>query len=102
MSVSSVDWWLDPLLDGKPVSTLDLISSPTHTLLILSGERPDPDRIRHHIARFASWSGLVHPVVVNGRGGDPQAVADPHLTAHRRYRALRGGLLLVRPDGYVA
>ena len=29
-------------------------------------------------------------------------ILDPDLRAHRRYHALRGQLLLVRPDGHIA
>jgi hypothetical protein len=45
----------------------------------------------------------VQKVLIAGRGGAADgAVADSDLGAHRRYGALRGRLVLVRPDGYIA
>jgi hypothetical protein len=41
--------------------------------------------------------------VVDARDRDLDGVVgDPELLAHRRYGALSGRLLLVRPDGYLA
>ena len=42
-------------------------------------------------------------IIVNGDNDVAEgALRDPALQAHRRYGALRGRLVLVRPDGYVA
>jgi len=90
--------------NGEPVCTLDLTSSTEHTLLVLTGDRADPQTAEAAIARLARFNGTVNAVTVGGpsKGRSPNAVADPHLAAHRRYRARRGQLLLVRPDGYLA
>ena len=90
--------------NGEPVCTLDLINSTAHTLLVLTGDRADPQAADHAIARLARFNGTVNTVTVGGpfKGRSPNAVADPHLAAHRRYRAATGQLLLVRPDGYLA
>jgi hypothetical protein len=89
--------------DGKPVSTLDLLASPAHTLLVLRGRRPH-DAARAAIQRLAQFNGTVRIVAIDGPSGvnNSQAIADPRLDAHHRYRALRGQLLLVRPDGHLA
>jgi 2-polyprenyl-6-methoxyphenol hydroxylase-like FAD-dependent oxidoreductase len=89
--------------NGEPACTLDLISSPAHTLLVLTGQRADPQTAEHAIARLARFNGTVNAVTVSRRSAQhsPNVVADPHLAAHRRYRARRGQLLLVRPDGYL-
>jgi 2-polyprenyl-6-methoxyphenol hydroxylase-like FAD-dependent oxidoreductase len=91
-------------LDDEPVSTLELIGSPTHTLFVLAGEHPDLDAVRAATARFARYSGLLTVVAISPQGTaeQPDSVADPDLRAHRRYRARHGRLVLVRPDGYVA
>ncbi len=91
-------------LGGRAVSTLDLLASTRHTLFVLAGQRPPDAASEASIARFARWDDLVRAIPVSGAGGsiDTQAVGDPELRAHRRYQALRGQLLLVRPDGYVA
>ncbi len=91
-------------LGGEAVSTLDLVRSTKHTLLVLPGEGAREDAVRAALAQFARWAELVQVIPVAGRGGshDPHAVSDPELRGHRRYDALRGQLLLVRPDGYVA
>lgn len=62
---------------------LQHLTSPAHTLLIMTGQRAQPGTAEAAAARIARFDGLVRTVVV--RGG-------------RR----RGQLLLVRPDGHVA
>jgi 2-polyprenyl-6-methoxyphenol hydroxylase-like FAD-dependent oxidoreductase len=91
-------------LGGKPVSTLDLLSSPGHKLIVLTGKRADPLPARNAIARLARFNGAMQSIAVCGPTGahDPHAISDPDLHAHRRYHALQGQLLLVRPDGYLA
>jgi hypothetical protein len=56
------------------------------------------------IARLARHTGLLQTVLVTGPHGssDADTVIDADLRAHRRYAALSGRLLLVRPDGYLA
>jgi hypothetical protein len=89
-------------LGGSPVCTLDLLSAPEHTLLILTGARADHEAARHAIARLEPWAGIAKTVVIAETPLGPESVADPGLRAHRRYGALDGQLLLVRPDGYLA
>ena len=88
--------------DGKPVCTLDLLRSPAHTLLVLTGPRGDHETARQAIARMEPWASVVHTVVIGEEPLDPESVGDPGLRAHRRYDALDGQLLLARPDGYLA
>jgi hypothetical protein len=90
--------------NGEPVCTLDLVGSSAHTLLVLTGDQADSRSADTAIARLVRFKGTVNSVTVVGpsKGRGPSAVADPHLAAHRRYRARRGQLLLVRPDGYLA
>jgi hypothetical protein len=87
--------------DGEPVRPVDLLSAGTHTLLVMTGCRGRRAASREAAARFARWDGVVRTVVIGG-GSTPADVRDPDLCAHRRYGALRGRLLLVRPDGYLA
>jgi 2-polyprenyl-6-methoxyphenol hydroxylase-like FAD-dependent oxidoreductase len=87
--------------DGKPVRPLDLLSSSTHTLLVMTGRHGGSAAAGEAAARFARWDRLVRTVVISS-GSMPGGVCDPDLRAHRRYGALRGRLLLVRPDGYLA
>ncbi|MBV9797677.1 MAG: FAD-dependent monooxygenase [Solirubrobacterales bacterium] len=89
---------------GRAVRTLDLLGSGAHTLLILSGNRNGLALADETAARFARRDGAIRTITV-APGADPHrpdVVADPRLHAHRRYRARRGRLVLVRPDGYVA
>jgi 2-polyprenyl-6-methoxyphenol hydroxylase-like FAD-dependent oxidoreductase len=88
----------------KPLSTLDLLGSTTHTLLVLSGRETSRKRIQETVAHIAPFNGNVQvvPILAAAAAQDSQTIADPHLQAHRRYRALRGALLLVRPDGHLA
>jgi pimeloyl-ACP methyl ester carboxylesterase len=90
--------------DGKPLSTLDLLGSTAHTLLVFSGQRADQEAAAAAIAHLAPFNGTVRIVSVDQRPGThkPHSVTDPQLRAHRRYGALRGQLFLVRPDGYLA
>ena len=90
--------------NGEPVCTLDLISSSAHTLLVFTGQRAGSQTADAAIARLARLNGIVNTVTVSGpsKPHSPDVVADPHLAAHRRYRARKGQLLLVRPDGYLA
>jgi 2-polyprenyl-6-methoxyphenol hydroxylase-like FAD-dependent oxidoreductase len=85
----------------KPVTTLDLLDTTAHTLLVFSGRRNDQDAIQKTIAAF---NGNVHivPILAAAAAHHSHAITDPSLTAHRRFHALRGALLLVRPDGYLA
>jgi 2-polyprenyl-6-methoxyphenol hydroxylase-like FAD-dependent oxidoreductase len=95
--------------DGTPIRPLDLLDSGAHTLLVMTGRGAAgagaaPDAV---VARFAPWDGLVRTVAIHagpgpGRGPGGEGVTDPELRAHRRYGAVRGRLLLVRPDGYLA
>jgi 2-polyprenyl-6-methoxyphenol hydroxylase-like FAD-dependent oxidoreductase len=89
-------------VDGKPVCTLDLLCAPAHTLLILPGARADHEAAREAIARFEPWGEILKTIVICEQPLDSQSVTDPGLRAHRRYHALAGQLLLVRPDGYLA
>ena len=85
------------------VSSLDLLSTPLHTLLVLTGRSPDVASASAAVGRFARWAAVVRTVVVDGHGRTAEgAVHDPARHAHRSYGALRGRLVLVRPDGYVA
>ncbi|MBV9416848.1 MAG: FAD-dependent monooxygenase [Solirubrobacterales bacterium] len=85
------------------VSSLDLLCTPLHTLLVLPGRSPDSALARATVARFAPWSAAVRTVLIaRDAGAADGAVRDAALRAHRRYGALRGRLVLVRPDGYVA
>jgi hypothetical protein len=70
----------------------------------MTGRHTDQTIARRAATRFARWGDIVHTITINGGGGGstPGEVADPHLRAHRRYGALNGRLLLVRPDGYLA
>jgi 2-polyprenyl-6-methoxyphenol hydroxylase-like FAD-dependent oxidoreductase len=90
--------------DGTVVATLDLIDATAHTLLIFTGNQGSPELVQNLIARFERWRLLVRPVVIArpGTSGARDAVSDPDLRAHRRYHALNGRLLLVRPDGHLA
>ncbi len=91
-------------LDGKPIRPLDLLSPGGHTLLVMTGRRGHRPAARNAVARFARWEGVLGTITING-GGDhtaPGNICDPELCAHRRYGALKGRLLLVRPDGYLA
>ena len=64
---------------------------------------PAGDLVHETVARFATWRPLVLTVVIDGRRDRPDgAVLDPELRAHKRYGALSGRLVLVRPDGYIA
>ena len=91
-------------LSGKALSSLDLLGSTKHTLLMLAGKGARAGACEAAIARLARWDDLVQVIAIGGRAGsnDPTAVSDPDLRVHRRYDALRGQLLLVRPDGYLA
>lgn len=82
-------------LGDDTVSVLDLLRGTAHTLLVLAGRGGDGAQVRDAIARFAPWDALVRTVVIDQQ-------VDPELRAHRRYGALGGRLVLVRPDGYVA
>ncbi len=89
---------------GTPICTLDLLRTSKHTLLVFAGNRADAVvEADDAIARLARWDDLlaIIPIAETGRSSESQAVSDPDLRAHRRYGALHGQLLLVRPDGYV-
>ena len=88
--------------DGQPVCTLDLLGAPTHTLLILAGAPANHEAVRTAIGRLRSWGEMVRTIVIGHEPFDSQSVVDPDLRAHRRYDALSGQLLLVRPDGHLA
>ena len=88
--------------NGKPVCTLDLARPPAHTLLVLTGSRRDREMARQAIARMEPWASVVQTIAIGEDPLDSESVGDPGLRAHRRYDALDGQLLLVRPDGYLA
>jgi hypothetical protein len=89
-------------LGGRRVCTLDLLSAAEHTFLVLTGARADYEAARQAIARVEPWAGLVRTVVIGETPLAADSVADPGLRAHRRFGAVHGQLLLVRPDGYLA
>lgn len=88
--------------DGRPVCTLDLLDPSAHTLLILAGASAGEEVVRAAAGRLESWGEMLTPVLISEEPLDRQSVADPDLRAHRRYGALAGQLLLVRPDGHLA
>jgi 2-polyprenyl-6-methoxyphenol hydroxylase-like FAD-dependent oxidoreductase len=90
--------------DGNPIRPLDLLGSGAHSLLVMTGRHGDRGRARSLVARFTRWGGIVHTITINAGSGRaaPAEISDPGLHAHRRYGAMHGRLLLVRPDGYVA
>jgi hypothetical protein len=89
---------------GRAVSTLDLITGEQHTLLVLTGKHAADTAISAATTQLSPFAEQLKVTTIVGaqRSSDPHAVIDPDLRAHRRYRALRGQLVLVRPDGYVA
>ena len=90
-------------LGGEELSMFELLRTPGHTLLVMGGRRPDLATLRALVTRFARWEALTRTVVIDARDGMLDGVVgDPALRAHRRYGALAGRLVLVRPDGYVA
>jgi 2-polyprenyl-6-methoxyphenol hydroxylase-like FAD-dependent oxidoreductase len=90
-------------LGGQKVSVLELLRSPVHTLLVMAGRHPHRATLEGVIARFARWETIVRTVIIAAGDGAPDgAIGDSDLRAHRRYSALEGRLVLVRPDGYVA
>jgi hypothetical protein len=92
------------VFDGKPVRPLDLLSPNGHTLLVMTGRRTHRATARDVVARFARWDSIMRTITINGWGEASAAedITDVDLRAHRRYGALNGRLLLVRPDGYLA
>lgn len=90
-------------LGAKQVSTLDLLTEPGHTLLVLTG-CSDPRAGTDAVRRFARFAGIVRVLTITTDAGSSGGcvAADPELRAHRRYRALTGQLLLIRPDGHLA
>lgn len=88
----------------RTVTTLDLLGSAKHTLLVLGGEGEAVGALNAVLARLARWHELVQVIVISGRNvsHESHVVSDPDLRAHRRYDAPGGQLLLVRPDGYLA
>jgi 2-polyprenyl-6-methoxyphenol hydroxylase-like FAD-dependent oxidoreductase len=90
-------------LGGQEVSVFKLLQAPVHTLLVMAGRRPGLATARSVAARFTRWEALTRTVVIDASDSTLDgAVGDPGLRAHRRYDALGGRLLLVRPDGYLA
>lgn len=88
----------------KTISTLDLLAGSSHTLLVLAGHPGDLLLAERATSRLGRHAGMLQTFLVTGptTSSDPNAVNDPDLRAHRRYAALGGRLLLVRPDGYLA
>jgi 2-polyprenyl-6-methoxyphenol hydroxylase-like FAD-dependent oxidoreductase len=91
---------------GKPetVTTLDLLSAPSHTLLALAGDPADLALAGRAIVRLARYAGAVRTVLMtrDDSSAGLHGIVDPGLRAHRRYGAMSGRLLLVRPDGHLA
>lgn len=83
-----------------------------YTLLLFSGPKPAPDdfarlaAIRQMIEREYRHTVTIR-LIVAGDGVKTDAswdgirADDPDLTAHRRYRAKKPALFLIRPDGYL-
>jgi 2-polyprenyl-6-methoxyphenol hydroxylase-like FAD-dependent oxidoreductase len=88
----------------EPITTLDLLSAPSHTLLVLTGDPADTSLAGRAIVRLGRHAGAMRSVLISGEDGSAglNAVVDPGLRAHRRYGAIGGRLLLVRPDGHLA
>jgi 2-polyprenyl-6-methoxyphenol hydroxylase-like FAD-dependent oxidoreductase len=88
---------------GEAVSIFDLLRSAAHTLFVFPGQRQRSAAAEASVAHFAAWQTLVVTIVIaSGTGVADSEVTDPELRAHRRYGALHGRLVLVRPDGYIA
>lgn len=85
---------------GDDRRLFDLFRGPHHTLLELDGGSTIDQSWSVGLRR--RYGHLVRVAVVS-RSGMPQAsgVIDETGEAHRKYGAERGGIYLIRPDGYV-
>ena len=98
------------LADGASATLFAVLARAEFTLLVFPGAR-DPATalaaIRELMNKTWRLGDLVAPVVVSRGpvgGSDPARIGDPDGALHARYGLARGGdgLVLIRPDGYVA
>jgi len=89
-------WLVDPA-DGGRVRLFDLFRG-THVTLLVFGDRAVPD-----LAGLSSRAVHAHRIIAAELSRDPSesALVDESGEAHELYGVEGGGLVLIRPDGYV-
>ena len=91
--------------DGQARRLFELFHDTRHTLLVFSG-----NGARHSLGEAVSVSTLgaqaedvaLHRISRGRRATESDALRDIAGTAHSIYDLLSGGVVLVRPDGYIA
>ncbi|WP_434347954.1 FAD-dependent oxidoreductase [Myxococcus virescens] len=95
----------------RPTAIHAVLRPDRHTLLVLSGPRPDTDRLRalaSHVRERHGEQVHVHFVLAGQRpagfdGADlGKAWVDPQHHAHQALGARQAGAVLIRPDAHVA
>ncbi len=94
-----------------PISLYDVLDSRKFRLLIITGHKPDP-AMRDAICRMAAWTKPVRPFLTptlvlasqkteGFEAFEGEIYLDPAMEFHYLYGAQKGGIFLIRPDGYV-
>ncbi len=94
---------------GQSCSLFDLLGGPKHCLLVFAGEESLPTEARDAALmaseQAATWVD-VHLVLISkpaAEATEPSSLLlDSEAQLTRRYGMQKGGLYLIRPDGYVA
>ena len=90
--------------NGKACRLFELFREPRHVLLLFLGALPN-DESEAFQQELTDWLGEVIQVYQITRGRCPNAsddLLDISGNVHSLYHMLTGGVVLVRPDGYVA
>ncbi len=90
---------------GQARRLYELLCGPRHVLLIFLGANENPpaeiERLREVMAAFPPDLIETHRIA-RGKGSALSELHDVSGLVHQTYRLLAGGLILIRPDGYIA
>ncbi len=90
--------------NGKACRLFKLFREPRHILLIFLGASPnnESEAFRHELADSLGDLICVRQIRRGPDGKVPGDLSDISGNTHSLYHVLEGGVILVRPDGYVA
>ncbi len=87
--------------NGREIRLFDVLRGGGFTLLWFQGTGEDSPPVFEAVGAERDWLQLYRVSAARNHAGDKNTLIDPDGQLHHRFGARRGGLYVIRPDGYV-